>query len=353
MNIFKSTLIAFFAIITMTSAFGQDPSKQEKKENFRNGKKQNSSKNEKVLSNDYSFSITTGTYLNLTESISLNNNQIWDDPEFNLPIGFTFRLFDIAIDSLYSGFGVGGMLSSRYDSNFDSLFLILPFEADLIDRGDISGVSQSPISYKLEGTPGTRILKIEWRNAGFYEEGDLFGTLNDYINFQLWLYEGSNSIEIHFGANMVTNPILNYSGETGAVLGLSDYDLTNAYLLSGSPSNPIMVDSLVFLNGTPTDGDIYKFSKIVTGIDTHKQTGNIARAFPNPFHQSATVEINDGKLHNVELKVIDIFGRTVISILNIQTNVTSINRENLINGIYFFQLIEEEKIIASGKLIIK
>ena len=42
--------------------------------------------------------------------------------------------------------------------------------------------------------PGRRVLKIEWKNAGIYEEYYDDKVSNDYINFQLWLYEGTNDI---------------------------------------------------------------------------------------------------------------------------------------------------------------
>jgi hypothetical protein len=115
------------------------------------------------------------------------------------------------LDSVYFGMGLGGLVSSVIDPNFEADYAILPFEADLIDRGELTGISQSPISYKMEGNAGSRILKIEWKNAGFVGEIGELGTLNDYVNFQVWLFEGSNDVEMHYGPNMVLNPAISYS----------------------------------------------------------------------------------------------------------------------------------------------
>lgn len=352
MKISKSIFIACVAITTIATVFGQPSAKTEKKNSFRNKVNNPTSVGKAVSSNDYSFSTTTGTYENLIGAVSINNNQLWDDPEYTIPIGFNFQLYNSTLDSVYFGSGEGGLVSSKRDSDSKADYLIIPFETDLIDRGDISEISQSPISYKLVGSAGNRILKIEWKNAGFFDEEG--SELNDYINFQLWLYEGSNNIEIHFGANKITNSSLNYFGETGAVIGLSDSDQSNTYLLSESPSNPTMTDeSIAYLNGTPPDGTVYKFSKNSTGINFNESNNYDVRVYPNPFHQYATFKVNNSNIHHAELKVIDIFGRVIKTIDNIQTNEITLNRDNLVNGIYFYQLTEKAKTIATGKFIVE
>ena len=42
----------------------------------------------------YNFSVSTGTYTDLSGSTSLNNGSTWDEPEILLPIGFDFQLFE-------------------------------------------------------------------------------------------------------------------------------------------------------------------------------------------------------------------------------------------------------------------
>ncbi|MDP1621590.1 MAG: T9SS type A sorting domain-containing protein [Bacteroidales bacterium] len=349
----KTILIVFVALTAMTNVLGQSVLKKVDKRNFKNIVNHGISFHKVASSGDYSFSTTTGTYSNLSNAISINNNQLWDDPEDSIPVGFNFKLYDLVLDTVYLGIGYGGLVSSVIDTNFEADYLVLPFETDLIDRGNISGISQSPISYKLEGASGNRILKVEWNNAGFYDEGELLGTLHDYINFQLWLYEGSNDIEIHFGPNMITNPLINYGQETGAIIGLSDYNLINPYLLSGNPVNPVLSDTLVFLGGTPADGTIYKFSNLTSGIKNN-QPGNFdVQIYPNPAHQIAIVRVNNGKLNHAELRITDTFGRTIKAIRDIQTNEISVDCNNLIKGIYLYQLTDQGKNVATGKLIIE
>jgi hypothetical protein len=167
----------------------------------------------------YTFSRTTGNYQDLTGATSLNNNQTWDDPGYIVPMDFPFTMFGKTIDSL-SYFSLGGSLMGFCGSDTVYTPIISPFEADLIDRGGWTGNSQSPLSYKVDGGVGNRILKIEWNNAGSYDDS----TLNDYVNFQLWMYEGSDDIEIHFGASSIAVDTIFFYGESGPLVGVLRYD---------------------------------------------------------------------------------------------------------------------------------
>ena len=334
----KLVLITTVIIAPMVNVIGQTLNKKEEKYRLKNNSSYGESINPKVLGNDYSFSMTTGTYSDLEETISVNNNQPWDDPEYVIPIGFDFDLYDITIDSIYIGIGMGGLVSSKIDTNYIAEYLIIPFETDLIDRGIDSVFSQSPISYKLEGTTGNRILKIEWKNAGFYDEMDVLGTLDDYINFQLWLFEETNDIEIHFGPNMITNPEINYWGETGATIGLAgmtdDYEIENAYFLSGEPSNPIIVDTLVYLNGTPSDGTIYKFSKSTTGIEVANLSAVIPKVYPNPTNGIFNIEKITSE--SSTYKVTDITGKLIQQGM-LTGKATVVDLSKNIRGVYFLK----------------
>jgi hypothetical protein len=351
MKTLKSILIATIVIMLLPDVNSQSYTKNERGINFFKDKVLSESSKQRSIGTDYSFSVTTGTYRDLIGATSINNNEIWDDPEYVIPIEFNFDLYDITIDSLALG-GLGAILYSEIDLNNETGYVIVPFAADLIDRGDISGTSQSPISSKLDGTPGSRILKIEWKNAGFYAELDRFGTLNDFINIQLWLYEGSNDIEFHYGSHKITNPYINYEGETGAIIGLSDYELYNAYLLSGDPNNPVVENDVVFLNGTPADGTIYRFSRNSSSIQSNASREHSIKIYPNPF-ETETVIQTDILLHDGNLTLYNSLGQIVKQISNISGHQVTLQRDNLTSGLYFIQLTERNQIIGSGKLMIK
>ncbi|MDO9153545.1 MAG: hypothetical protein Q7U47_07560 [Paludibacter sp.] len=95
MKTLKLILIASIVIISVANIFGQSPAKYIKRDNLRDKGNNSASQNKRILANDYSFSKTTGIYVNLTGAISVNNKKLWDDPEYIIPIGFSFDLYDI------------------------------------------------------------------------------------------------------------------------------------------------------------------------------------------------------------------------------------------------------------------
>jgi hypothetical protein len=227
---------------------------------------------------NYDFTSTTSTYVELNPGLAepVNNGEIWDEPEYTIPMGFPFELNGHAVTSFHFD-GHGSQMASNTQVPF-FVAQVLPFESDLIDRGTIGGTSLSPISYIIEGVPGSRIQKIEFKNAGSYYEYDVQGTLNMWVDFQCWLFEGSNNIEFHYGLSHVDVPILFYGGGTGPLAALRDYDeflnqFSNGHYLIGSTSNPFLSEDIGYINGTPATGTVYHFTYLpplnitLTGIN--------------------------------------------------------------------------------------
>jgi len=79
-----------------------------------------------------------------------------------------------------------------------------------------------------------------------------------------------------------------------------------------------------------------------------------AAVYPNPFTDNATLKVGkDIKPVNAELHIYDVLGKEVKNISAISANEIKIDRKGLSGGMYFYKLINENKEIASGKLIIK
>lgn len=217
---------------------------------------------------NYDFSVSTGTYQDLTNSTSLNNGNVWDDPQYIIPIGFDFEIGNKTYTTLYiTEAGLGGVLIS--DPSSQGVFsLMAPIAQDIEDRELILGQSSSPISYKTVGTVGNRILKVEWNNVGFFGGG-----IDDYMNFQLWVYESSNIVEYRYGSSDVPSPS-SFEGQTGPVVAfypLVNWDteifLETGYYLKGNPESPTAVEINAqtdvpanALSGMIPDGTIYRFT---------------------------------------------------------------------------------------------
>ena len=215
----------------------------------------------------YTLTTTNETYTDLVNPISINNGEVWDEPDYFFPIGFPFELLEEPIDELeFAGSGSWMQAPSQIPFVYANLF---PFEADLMDRGglDDDEVSLSPISYVVEGVPGNRIFKLEFKNAGSYFEMLQYNTLDMFISFQMWLYEGTNTIQFRYGPSSIDDPDVFYDGYTGAFIGAIKYDefddvLSDVHWLTGNPSNPFLSsnDGPEPLNGTPPNGTVYTLS---------------------------------------------------------------------------------------------
>ena len=318
-----------------------------------------------IQSQTYSFSVSTGSYTNLTGSKSLNNGLTWDDPQFEIPVGFNFHFFSTSTNKLFiEDFGLGGLLTTD-TSEMGVIPMLIPYFVDIIDRGydfnigDNSIGSLSNISYLLEGVLGSQILKIEWRNVGFYSELEDDDVSSDFTNFQLWLYEGTNDIEVHFGPNSITQPNLSFDGETGSTVALlSDYDIDNdslineAYVLEGNVVSPTIkaltsVDFFTFLNGVIPNGTIYKFSNTTTGISEFKSSVNFS-IYPNPATNNIIISQQSGNYDIETINIYDANGKLFKILEKIDKHI---DISNFVNGLYFLQIKTDKGF--SSKVLIK
>lgn len=241
----------------------------------------------------YMFSVLNQPYEDLSNPVSINNGDIWDDPAYSITIPFPFELNGHAI-SVLEFYGVGALLRST-TSDPDITTYVFPFELDLIDRGSVSGTSESPISYQVEGSPGNQILKVEMKNAGSFIEFDAFGTTDMYVNLQLWIFEGSNRVEFHFGESLISDPDT-FFADGGAYCGITDADeanqiFLNGHFLGGPASAPQLSMTDVTLEGFPDEGTVYRFS-LSPPIDI-VVTGTNSTSFCAP-NGTATVEVTGG-----------------------------------------------------------
>jgi len=77
------------------------------------------------------------------------------------------------------------------------------------------------------------------------------------------------------------------------------------------------------------------------------------KLYPNPFTTSTTLKFENPKNENSTLSVYNFMGQQLISINNITANQVQINRGDLTDGVYFFQLKTDRQLMASGKFVIQ
>ena len=311
-----------------------------------------------ICSQTYELSVSQGVYQPLENSISVTNGQVWDDPEFSIPIGFVFSLYDTETSELYSNSGSAGILFDveSYDIEDETFSAIIPMLVDLIDLGYDSGESLSNISYLVEGEEGSRICKVEWSNAGFFEDIN-YGAGADFVNIQLWLYEEDNSIEFHFGNSDVSNPD-SFLGNTGPAMGLiSNFNnetetiFDEFFVLTGDPANPNIVfldeDSYDYfydenaLEAMPESGTIYRFARLSPPVSTDeiRELSTQFSVQPNPASSNISLRT---QMDYSTIQSISIFDNNGALMKTIESNYDNINIEHLTSGIYNIQILTDE-----------
>jgi hypothetical protein len=291
------------------------------------------------------FTQTTGTYVNLTSPTVLSVTG-WDEDDYALTLPFPFHYgnntyTDVTInDNGYLDFDAGTTAGAWIDVHY----------ADLAERAT-GGASE--IGYTVSGTTGSRILKIEWKNAGFYE-----GTAAEFVNVQLWLYEGSNKVEIHNGPNNIVSFSDIYSTAGGPDVGLTIYATPASFdgiYLQGSGATPTALvvtggTSTISLSSPPTAGSVFNFlPSTATGVA--KALNNAAvTVYPNPVADVVTISgLPAGK--NTAVWVYDALGKVVLNQEIAAGNAVKVNVSNLPKGTYFMEATAGESRV--GKQLIK
>jgi len=93
----------------------------------------------------------------------------------------------------------------------------------------------------------------------------------------------------------------------------------------------------------------YYWSELTTSISQNLIDPNYI-VFPNPFTDYTTIELPDA-FQTRKIELIDIHGRTVRTIDNVNSNSVTIHRENLPSGIYFIRIHSDDTNVE--KVIIK
>lgn len=295
----------------------------------------------------YFFSVSNEAYTDLSETTSLSNGEVWDDPEYIVPIGFDFSFYGETVNELRF-VGLGGIVAN-VDTVANVFDFITPLFNDIVDRADNTELTegQSDISYKLEGNVGSHILKIEWKNAGFFDDD----TDEDFTNFQLWLYEGSNNIEIHYGASSVVN--YDAYEENGLIVGIGNFDVNTelveeSIFLSGPANSPIIssmsnLEELeVYMEGDIPSGTVYRFS---TSEPTSLEDWNtlLFTVFPNPAKDIVNIEGEFAKVN-----ILNVTGQFVKQVYAKQIDISDLDA-----GIYLLELISDNGDKITKKLIKK
>ena len=74
--------------------------------------------------------------------------------------------------------------------------------------------------------------------------------------------------------------------------------------------------------------------------------------FPNPCHSTSILKFYSAEVKNATLKIYDVTGKVVRELKVLSTNEIVIDKKGLVDGLYIFKLVGDNKAKASGKLMI-
>ena len=103
--------------------------------------------------------------------------------------------------------------------------------------------------------------------------------------------------------------------------------------------------------GSSTSGKVYKVDIATSVPGNPVPSSKINRIFPNPFVTATTIYMTK-PLVNATMTIYSSLGKEVKLIKNINGNTFTFDRGHLPAGLYYIQLNQNNRIIASDKMII-
>lgn len=261
-----------------------------------------------------------------------NFNQIWSTPVASS----LMETFQINLDStgnvygtFYALFGtvtIGSITKSNFPNGY-------------IYKLDASTGNPLLVDSVLIGGNASKIKEVIPRNGNYYISGD--GAFNTAVVLKtspsyavLWQKNLSNSSplnDIHF----IAEDCLLVGGKHKATVTLDLYTLT--------------------LPNAITNVDNSFFAALCAGTvgvkDNEEFIPNTIHLFPNPFSTQVTLQ-TDNLFKNSTLTIYNTYGQLVKQINNISEQTITMSRDNLPSGLYFIQLTQDNKTIATAKLTI-
>jgi len=226
----------------------------------------------------HALTVSNQTYADISSGTSANIlNEVWDDPNWDIPVGFDFMYSGINYNQISFGglFGLGGeiLLGAYADGEIRQSFAV--YAEDLVDAGTNTKAATplSEITYSTAGVVGSRIFKLQWKDCAFYPQAD--GPSVVRVDFQLWLYEASNNFEFRYGPYSNPNDEIG-AGLNGLLIGIGKNvniqtgECDTFWAFIGDEATPevtgfpgifeLTTTSLMDLS--PIDGRVYSFAQL-------------------------------------------------------------------------------------------
>ena len=269
----------------------------------------------------------------------MNNGVAWDTDAFG-PVNAPFPIY--IFGQTFNNFSYDDDFFVLEDTAFSSAAYFYPVDGYIMDRNfSLTGTSLTPISYKVDGTVGNRILKFEVKNAGLEGEAMSSSTSTIFLNFQVWYYEADKSIEYRYGSNNVTNmTIYNEDGTSSVFFGYQDDTSMKVGYIDGTIANTTYTESAnpnalpTNLNALPAANTVYRFA--LNPLAVKDQEKIEFTMFPNPTNE--VLNLTFPETVNKPYSVYDLMGREVLKGSLNNSTQAQINLGTLQKGSYILRI---------------
>ncbi|MBS1775145.1 MAG: T9SS type A sorting domain-containing protein [Bacteroidetes bacterium] len=311
----------------------------------------------------YTLTTSTQAYVPLSSnSTAVNGSTLWAFDSYVIPLPFSFKLNGVT-QSNYN-IALGAALSPASDTDQTKLlsgFSVM--DAWLADRGLPLGPSKSPIRYRIDGTAPNRIFKLEYFNAGFMPEGQNYGTMLDSVNVQVWVFESTDVVELHYGDSKIThakdyffnhsNPFISYIYNIDVNTGNATY-----YYLHGNAASPVidtvssndLDTNIITLSFMPPSGTVYRFIPKTSTALIDNSLGEV-KVYPTYVVNCFTIaSVPEGTYH---YQLYSLNGSNTNISGALHTGYNTIACDGLATGIYLLNITNEKTGAVISRKIIK
>lgn len=241
-------------------------------------------------------------------------------------------------------------------TNYDGGTLIINVDAN-IPNLKIGIVSYEAVAVYITGTYSNNITGIEY--AGYNNSPNTNCTPSIPTTTIIGVLAGVTP-SISFAPPVTLSNPFGYSSiicgyacsNTTSMGGCNTRDQIEAYFLSRFPSSSIYAHKMQYgcWSGTQAISNGGNCCSLTVGLDKNKNSQAFS-IFPNPFSQQTTIEFQKEQ-NNIQIRMTDLLGKELSTQLFSGKSFT-INKGILKEGIYFLQVIDENKNLTTKKIIIQ
>ena len=134
--------------------------------------------------------------------------------------------------------------------------------------------------------------------------------------------------------------------------------------IKGDPNAPIIINSTYSINGGDFEQGPEYSANGVTGVDneTLPENFSVSQNYPNPFNPSTSIEYSIPEKGLVTIKIYDILGRVVNTLVNEKLNAgyysttwNSVDNTGMkvSSGIYFYRVVNGANVVTKKMMLIK